>query len=160
MVDAYRVAQIIHIADPEVDLQGVAQQLATNLAQHNFVAPDAFPKFEVRPPAHSEHTLADPLAFNLRQAAQSLDEVWVQNEASPQGLPLLTHLRRAAHTLVVYYVNRLAARQMCFNAAILRVLFHFVNTPRFVDEIEMLRNEVTALRERIDVLECQPDEVQ
>ncbi len=149
MNEAARIAEIVHLYPESAAL---AERIAANLQHHHLSGPASFPEFAVPIPPRAPRTL---WAFELRQAALAYSEVWVTNDAPPRRNPL-ARLRHAAHSLVVYYVNRLAARQTRFNAALLRTLTH-LSPPPPAEEVQALRREVAALQERVARLERQQE---
>jgi len=83
------------------------------------------------------------------------DKLGVDIILTPSRLPLvgglLQRLRAALHTLVVYYVNRLAGQQVRLNEMLVRVLVGLtkaLETTRA--ENERLQQEVEALEARLE----------
>lgn len=101
----------------------------------------------------------------LEEADAALDTIRVEPFLSPPHLPLLggpwQKVRRLAHALVVYYVNRLAGAQGVFNrevVAALRGLVADLDRGGPADpgeEIAELRREIAALRDQVAVLRAQ-----
>jgi hypothetical protein len=92
---------------------------------------------------------------NLYQADQTYDKLYVTPYLTPVKIPLFgalwQKLRGALHSLVVFYVNRLAEVQMRFNDHTVRVLNGIV---RGLDA-DQTPSRVTELERRVDALEKQ-----
>ncbi|MGC8780462.1 MAG: hypothetical protein ACP5UQ_06315 [Anaerolineae bacterium] len=101
----------------------------------------------------------------LAEADAMLDTVRVDPFLSPPHLPLLggawQKVRKLAHDLVIYYVNRLAGAQGAFNREIVTALRGLVadldrGGPANPDEkIAELQREIAALREQVAALRAQ-----
>jgi hypothetical protein len=100
-----------------VDVEQIMQEIrAEILAQRGLDA--AVPTGGKRlPPEFYEH---------LYQAALGHDQILVKSNAAPVKVPLigalLSQLRQAAHQLVLYYVNQMAAEQTRVNHHLLQAL--------------------------------------
>jgi GT2 family glycosyltransferase len=89
--------------------------------------------------------------------------VWVSltvSDQPPTRVPLLTRMwglvRRQAHQLVIFYVNRLAAQQSKLNVRFVKILSRVVERlygSAIESEIAHLRAEITDLTQRIESLE-------
>jgi len=100
----------------------------------------------------------------LDEASVVMDSIHVQPALTPPHLPLIGGLwqkvRIQAHSLVVFYVNRLAGLQGVFNreaVAALTVLVRDLDSGGRADsrgEIAALRAEVSALRAEVDALKA------
>lgn len=144
------LTEIIQIADPEIDATSLTARIKADLREHDLTGPESFPAFEIAPPETETFTA---LGFDLHQAREAYAQTWVSVDAPESALPLLGRLKRALHELIVYYVNRLAERQMRFSAALLRI----VNGRRsecYSDQAA-LRREIAQLRARVERLERQ-----
>ncbi len=101
----------------------------------------------------------------LEEAGAALDTVRVEPFLSPPHLPLIggvwQKVRRPAHDLAVYYVNRLAGVQAVFNREIVAALRGLVadldrgGSADLGEEIAALRREVAALRREVAALRLQ-----
>lgn len=101
----------------------------------------------------------------LEEAGAMLDTVRVEPFLSPLRLPLIgdvwQKVRRPAHDLVIYYVNRLAGAQAAFNREIVTALRGLVadldrgGAADPAEEIAALRREVAALRQQVAALQPQ-----
>ncbi|MFP4395479.1 MAG: hypothetical protein ACLFTI_09465 [Anaerolineales bacterium] len=145
--------EIIRIADPEIDATSLAARIETNLRARDLTGPESFPAFEIRPLETEPRTALD---FDLRQAREAYAQTWVSADAPGSKLPLLGRLKRALHELIVYYVNQLAAQQMRFNAALLRIIRG--RRSECHSDQAALRREIAQLRERVERLERQQGE--
>jgi len=82
--------------------------------------------------------------------------VAVQGSGTPLAGAALDRLKGALHSLVIFYVNRLAERQVAINRLYGQWIIHLHEQGRAqVDEIDRLRAEVRALAARLDRLEQQ-----
>jgi len=146
--------QIIQISDPEIDCDVLFARIRENLHQHNLVGPSSFPVFEIVP-SSIDATSFPFLEFDLRQAMDAYSKVWIEVVPESGKLPLINHLKIAAHKLVVYYVNQLAERQTRFNAALLRLVNHIIGVQTKNSDFAALYCELAALRDRVERLERQ-----
>jgi hypothetical protein len=96
---------------------------------------------------------------SLDEAGVVMDSIQIQPALTPPHLPLIGGLwqkvRRQAHDLVVFYVNRLAGTQGVFNRAIMEALTALVSDldrggrANSEAEIAELRAELQALRAEV-----------
>jgi hypothetical protein len=103
----------------------------------------------------------------LEEASAVMDTIRVEPFLTPSHLPVIggmwQRLRGAAHSLVVYYVNRLAGAQGAFNREIAAALKGLVADldrggradPR--EELAELRRELMALRAQVAALRAQSE---
>lgn len=99
----------------------------------------------------------------LYQANQTFDKLHVGPYLTPVNIPIVgalwQKLRAALHSVVIFYVNRLAEAQMRFNSHAVRVLNEIVRgidadtTP---DKMEQLERKVLELERRLAALEQPP----
>lgn len=145
------IEQIIEIRDPSIDTARVMEEIRATLERHGPLREP--PKMELSPQALDD---PDALAFLLKQAQFVHDRVWIEVDAiPPDGSPLrrmMAKARRAAHDLVVYYVNRHAGQQVYFNATVVRALQLLAARDA---ELASLREEVERLEHRIRSLESE-----
>ena len=147
------LTKIILIADPEIDATDLAARIEANLRAHDLTGPENFPAFEIGPLETEPRTALD---FDLHQAREAYAQTWVSADVPEDGLPLLGRVKRALHELIVYYVNRLAAQQMRFNAALLRIISG--RRSECHSDQAALRREIEQLRARVERLERQQGE--
>jgi hypothetical protein len=98
----------------------------------------------------------------LDEASVVMDSIHVQPALTPPHLPLIGGLwqkaRGQAHSLVVFYVNRLAGLQGVFNREVVTALSVLVRDldrggrANLETEIAVLRAELGALRAEVDAL--------
>lgn len=80
--------------------------------------------------------------------------VAVQGSGTPFAGAAIDRLKGALHSLVIFYINRLAERQAAINRLYGQWIIHLHERGRAqVDEIDRLRAEVRALAARLDRLE-------
>lgn len=135
----------------EIDVEEVMRQIRAHIARRQGQTLDAMSP----PPRNSR--LRNELYDELYQANATFDKTYVSPYLTSSHLPLVGELwqrvRRAAHNLVIFYVNRLAAAQVAFNHHVVRVLNELVRT---LDEddtaarLARLEQEVAELRARLD----------
>jgi|DewCreStandDraft_5_1066085.scaffolds.fasta_scaffold01374_5 uncharacterized small protein (DUF1192 family) len=142
----------------EIDIEDIMRQIRAHIARRQGQAPGlgvggAFSP-EVSP---RQGRLKPELYDELYQANVAYDKAYVSLELTPTRLPfvggLWQRVRRIAHNLVIFYVNRLGVAQIAFNRHAVRVLNEIV---RSLDEDEMLERvarlerEVAELRAQLD----------
>ncbi|MER3543082.1 MAG: hypothetical protein C4311_00400 [Chloroflexota bacterium] len=142
--------QIQFDPEGEIDIEDIMSQIRAHIARRQGQAPGL-----VAPPRQGR--LKPELYDELYQANMAYDKAYVSLDLTPTRLPLVgglwQRLRRAAHNLVIFYVNRLGAAQIAFNRHAVRVLNEIV---RSLDEDEMLERvarlerEVAELRAQLD----------
>jgi len=131
----------------EIDVEDIMRQIREHIARRQAQTPSWVP-----PPPRNGH-LGRELYDELYQANATFDKTYVSPYLTPTYVPLVSglwhRLRQAAHNLVIFYVNRLAAAQVGFNAHVVRVLNELV---RHLDQddtaarLARLEEEVAALR--------------
>jgi hypothetical protein len=155
-----RIPEIIEIRDPEIDVESIVAQIRENIRQRKQTHPELFdvelPTFPVSEPSSGETAADGALAFNLRQATSTADEIGVMMSPVKSSLPVVgplwAALKRQMHGLVLYYVNTLASKQIKFNRHVVQVLQGLVKQG-IDDEIAALQQEIESLRARIEQLE-------
>jgi len=138
-------------SEGEIDVEDIMRQIRAHIAKRQGQMAGSMP-----PPPHNGR-LSDEVYNELHQANASFDKTYVSVYLTPAHVPLAgglwQRLRQAAHNLVIFYVNRLAAAQIGFNHHIVRVLNELV---RILDEddtsarLARLEAEVAALRAQLD----------
>ena len=146
------LGQIIEIRDPEIDDEEVVTRIRANIrARHasGRCAP-ALPDFHL-PRAQSAGTSA--LRYHLREAREAHNRVWVDLSLAPSPatqVPVVGRIwglvREQAHRLVLYYLDKLAGRQVGFNEHVVGALYQLAVVQ---EEIAALREEVAELRRRL-----------
>lgn len=149
------VRQVFQIADPAIDEDELARRLAANLEKHDLQSPEIWPEFAITPIRPGERPqFPDEVYASLARASEAYDQIWVKADVAPSRFPLFTHLKRAFHQLVIYYVNRLGERQMIVNDRLLRMINQLVARHEQTDpQIEELQQRITELEARLEQLE-------
>jgi hypothetical protein len=155
-----RIPEIIEIRDPEINVESIMARIRENIRQRKEAHPELFDlelsTFPVGGPSPDDVTGEEALAFNLRQALITADEIGVMMSPVKSPLPVVGPLwaafKRQMHGLVLYYVNTLAGKQMKFNRHVAHALQRIVGQSA-TEEIVALRQEIEALRARIEQLE-------
>jgi hypothetical protein len=164
---------VIEIKDPEIDVEQIMQRIRENIQRRRREGGYDEPAF----PVFSPEDLGDgsalaafdsQLLYNLRQANEHYNKIWVEvgmDQAIPQDrIPVLGRLRQAlkrrVQNIIIFWVNALARHQIVFNKYVVSVLNRLAT--RFAEaeqdeEVEALRAEVEALRDRVARLEARLD---
>lgn len=153
---------VFEIRDPAIELQTLVKEIESNLAAHKMLFAGSPPMHRFAPGAGSSgdgsaSNLPD-LLFHLRRFEESLDQVGAERELAPSWatqLPLVgrwwNRIRCEVHNLILFYVNRAAARQTGLNdhtVVLLRCI------PGQAEEIELLKTRVALLEDRLGALEA------
>jgi len=142
----------IEIRDPEVDVEEIMSRIRQRIQERRSQAQAQGLDYDglVDDQATSFRTSGrfDPdLYYDLHQVRNSADTIWVSLSIVERQVPvvgsLLTRLRRELHSLVIYYVNMLAGRQVVFNRSVAGVL------PALVDALDESQERVTALEKEL-----------
>ena len=157
----------------EIDVEGLMERISQRVREKREEAMESQPEEIFGIPVKELATLEEDLVEDLTSLSQN-PEVWVNLELSEEPpklipvlngfwrmiLPLLNRfwglIRRQAHELVIFYVNRLATQQSRINAHSAKLLLRLAGRlyePSVDPEISRLRSEVDELKERIRVLE-------
>ncbi len=155
------LSDVIEIRDPEIDAEAIMRQIREGIRKRRAEAEARGLDYDALasglPLPGTSTRLDDHLRAELRRMLASHDRIRVGLSLTPSRLPLVAPLvqriRTALHHLVIYYVNMLAGQQARFNESVARVLVGLVReleaAPTAI-ELEMLRQEVAALRERLE----------
>lgn len=134
----------------EIDIEDIMRQIRAHIAKRQGQASGL-----VAPPPQGR--LKPELYDELYQANVAYDKAYVSLELTPTRLPLVgglwQRLRRAAHNLVIFYVNRLGMAQIAFNRHAVRVLNEIVrrlDEDETLERVAQLEREVAELRARLD----------
>lgn len=155
---------IIEIRDPNIDAEAIMRKIRANIRQRKQQAEakgidyEAFVEglYTSDVTARFDHNLY----YDIRRMSVGYDKVGVGLSVSERSIPIIggviQRFRRSLHTLVIYYVNMLAGQQVRFNELVVRTTTSMVKTleegtPQ--SELEALREEVTALKQRVAELE-------
>jgi hypothetical protein len=141
------------IEAPGLDTEAVMQEIRTRIRARRAEAKARGLDWEAYAdglyPLPPDAVLSRDLHEAVRRAALGYDKVPVEMALTETRLPLVGGLwqraRAALHELVLFYVNRLAARQVRFNEQTARAL---------VTLVKDLEAEVSDLRARISQLEA------
>ncbi len=139
--------------DDEVNVEEIMRQIRAHIAAEGGGDSDGGdPEAEL---AVSERLKAqlEIVAARHRAAFVSVD---ARKSTIPVVGPLVDRVRRAAHQLVVYYVN-LSARQQSeaihgVSEAVATLARHLDQSPQLHHEIDEIRREITELRKQVQEL--------
>jgi hypothetical protein len=135
------------IRDPEIDSAALAERMAMHITVRRTRAAELDLDFEELAGLTSASGLDEALAL-IQLACGSL-----HMEPRPHGRPVrswrhpLRWFKQELHALVIYYVNRLAYRQMIFNNGVLQLLEHLLAEHKA--DVTCLRVQVADLTERL-----------
>ncbi|MDW8064561.1 MAG: hypothetical protein RMK32_02880 [Anaerolineae bacterium] len=145
----------IEIHDPEINLAHIMEQIRERIQRRREelgYPRRTFPTFGAAAyPGEPEGEEYDPdLYYYLRQANEHFYHLGVEVELVPSPRsripligPLWDRIRREAHHLVLFYVNKLAQRQVMVNR-------HLVSTlNRMVVQIQEQQRRIRALEEEL-----------
>lgn len=145
-----------NVAGDDIDAEAIMQQIRARLRARRAEARARGLDFEAYAeglyPLKADAVLSRDLYEAVRRLELSYGNVSVELLLTETRLPLIKGLvqrvRGALHALVLFYVNRLAARQVRFNEHTTRALVALVRD---------LESEVTDLRARLAQLEQKAD---
>ncbi len=146
----------LHIEGDDIDAEAIMQEIRARLRDRRAQAKARGLDFEAyadgQYPLPPDAILSRDLHEAVRYVGLGYDKVNVEMALTETRLPLASglghRLRSALHELVLYYVNRLAARQTHFNEQTARALTALLRD---------LEAEVRDLRARIAELEAKQD---
>ncbi len=150
--------QIIEIKDPEIDAEEIMRRIREHIRARRIQAQAQGIDFESLVNGTHPQRFGEDLYREMRQVNASASQMGVMvSLVKPQRQipilsPLLQRIRQAAHQLVVYYVNQLAAQQNHHNRQIVNVLMHLalgLEREPYPQDVADLRKEVAALREEL-----------
>lgn len=125
----------------EIDIQRVMQEIEEQLwSQRIWEQVPAIPS-----------NLSDETRASLQRVRELATHLYVECAVNHSGLPLIgsviTWLRTRLHSLVLYYINDLAHREVMLALALLRVLNHIsAENRQLQQEIVRLRQELYRTR--------------
>lgn len=151
---------VIEIRGPEVSQDEIIAQIQARIQDRRTLAQAKgldYDQLAEGSPSDRSGRVDPELHYELQQACKAAEAIGVSMSMVERSVPFAgkfaTRLRRELHSLVLYYVNMLAGRQMVFNRAVAQVLVGLVTD---FDQAEMraeaLEAEVTALKQRIEAL--------
>lgn len=148
-------ANLIEIHDPEIDPAQIMEQIRERIRRRREelgYPSKVFPTFGAAAyPEEPEGEEYDPdLYYHLRQANEHYYRLGIEPDLVPSPrsrIPLLGSLwdrvRREAHQLVLFYVNKLAQRQVTVNR-------HLVSTlNRMAVQIQEQQRQIQALQDEL-----------
>lgn len=153
---------VIEIRDPEIDVEDIMARIRERIRNRRDQAEaqglDYDRLTDDRRTYDGDGELSSDFYYDLRQVRENADSIWVSLSVVGRDIPivgsLVTRVRRMVHSLVLYYVNMLAGRQVVFNRSVASVLSGLVShTDTTEGRIQELESEVDQLRQRIAALE-------
>ena len=146
---------IIEIRDPEVDVEEIMSRIRANIRARQASGQRA-PALPDSGMSSLQNEGDGDLQYHLREARQAHDRIWVDLSLAPSPatqVPVLGRIwgliREQAHRLVLYYLDKLASRQVGFNKHVVGALHELAAEK----ELLALREEVAELRQRLTALE-------
>lgn len=160
MEEAYKVSEgLIEIHDPEIDPVQIMEQIRERIRRRREelgYSRQVFPTFGAAAyPREPEGEEYDPdLYYHLRQANEHYYQLGVELTFVPSPRtripligPLWDRIRREAHYLVLFYVNKLAQRQITINRHLVSTLNRMaVQIQEHQRQIKALQDELRKLR--------------
>jgi hypothetical protein len=152
----------LEIDDPELDPAEIMEQIRSRIRHRREALGDPrddFPTFGAAAyPGEPEGDFDVDLYYHLRQANEAYPQVGVGSDLASSAmtrLPLIgrlwTRVRREAHNLVLFYLNKLAGQQAAVNRHLVSVLNRMaVHMEAQEMELKRLREEVDRLGDRAD----------
>lgn len=157
-----KLDDVIEIRDSEIDVEDIMARIRERIRNRRDQADAQGLDYDRLTKEHTSYntdgTLSTDFYYDLRQVRENADSIWVSLSVVERDIPLVgslvTRARRMVHSLVLYYVNMLAGKQVVFNrsaaSALSELASHSEGTGARIQELE---SEVEALRERIAALE-------
>lgn len=152
----------IEIRDPEIDIEEIMARIRQRIQERRSEAQAQGLDYDrlVDDQAVNFRTSGrfdSDLYYDLHQVRTSADTIWVSLSVVDRQVPvvgsLLTRLRRELHSLVIYYVNMLAGRQVVFNRSVAGVLPALADAlDESQERVAALEKEVADLRQRVEML--------
>lgn len=143
--------QIRFDPEGEIDIEDIMRQIRAHIARRQGQVSGAM----MPPPRQGR--LRPELYDELYQANVTFNKIALSPYLTPTRLPFVGRLwhrvRQAAHSLVIFYVNRLAVAQVAFNAHAVRVLNYIVRSldeDETAERLARLEREVAELRAQLD----------
>ena len=147
--------EVIDIRDPEINVEEIMQRLRERIHQRRLNAraegKETHYLLQSEASASSENPFSGEFYYDLRLLREQAESIWVSPSVVGRPLPLLNRLwlrvRRAAHELVIYYVNMLAGRQVTVNRTTANLLGELVQVVEtLAKRVETLERELAELR--------------
>ena len=133
----------------EIDIEAIMQQIRAYIVSRRAAADDRWAESLAR----FNGRLAPDLYEAAYQMMMTYDQMRVAESLTRTSIPVVGRLwmavRRQLHTLVLFYVNQLAAKQIDFNRHLVAVLSEIVKeleTLPTAAEVVELRQEIERLR--------------
>ncbi|MGD1994104.1 MAG: hypothetical protein PVI59_13005 [Anaerolineae bacterium] len=154
----------LEIEDPEIDPAQIVEQIRSRIQRRREALGyprDDFPTFGAAAyPGEPGGDFDADLYYHLRQVNEAYPQVGVESDLAPSPvaqMPLVGRLwarvRRQAHNLVLFYLNKLAGQQAAVNRHLVSVL------NRLVVRMEAQEAELECLRQAVERLGETGDEV-
>ena len=146
----------IEIRDPEIDAEEVMSRIRANIRarQASGCRAPALPDFQV---LLAQSANDGALQYHLREAKEAHSRIWVDLSLAPSPVtqvPVVGRIwgliREQAHRLVLFYLDKLASRQVGFNEHVVGALYQLAAAQ---EENSSLRKEIAELRQQLTELE-------
>lgn len=146
-----RMIEQLQIDEENPDVQEIMLQIRRVIAQQKLGLES------VREESQRPGRLSQPVYDHLFQALGAYDQTRVEAYLSPSTVPLIgplwQRLRRLAHNLVLFYLDRLSDRQIHFNEQLIRALEGLVHDLETEPSPAALQEQITVLREQLAELQ-------
>ncbi len=138
------------MAAGDLDVEEIMRRIRAHIAARGGIVEHVEVTGGPQPDGRLARSLAGALADASQAAGHVAVEMNVTRTPTPVLGPILDGLRTKAHQLVIFYVNQMAARQMAFNAQVMRTLTALIQELDAVStagpEVEALRGDLRDLR--------------
>ncbi len=138
------------MAADDLDVEEIMRRIRAHIAARGGIVEPVEVTGRPQPGGRLARSLAGALADASRAAGDVAVTMNVTRTPTPVLGPILDGLRAKVHRLVIFYVNQMAARQMAFNAQVMRTLTALISE---LDagtiagpELEALRRDLRDLR--------------
>jgi len=149
---------LIEIHDPEIDVETIMQRIREDVTRLKDESAD-WPSYTTGSPlGAAEADLNDQVQRAIALHDQLCVPMIITQRGRLSDFVPWAAVRRAAHELVVFYVNTLASKQTLFNSQVVQVLTRLVKgdaARASQTEVEALREQVQRLEQRLAELENQ-----
>lgn len=161
-----RLEGMVEFRDPDIDSEAIMRKIRTKIRERRAEAESKGLDYEAFVEglyASQVSTRFDhDLYYDLRRMSVGYNKIGVGLSLTESRVPILgpiiQRVRRALHQLVIYYVNQLAGQQARFNEYTMRAMTSMTKTLEDgvePDDVDALRGEIIALRQRVRELESE-----
>ncbi|MFQ5611937.1 MAG: hypothetical protein ACE5H9_07360 [Anaerolineae bacterium] len=151
--------EIIDIRDPAIDVEAVMARIRAGIRRRRQQAEADgvdLKSFAAGLDVAQAPSLGHETFYNLHRLSASYNKINVGMELTASTLPVVGPLwqkvRRSSHQLVLFYVNKVAGKQVVFNKYVVQALTALVKN--LAEENGRMKAELEGLQARIAALEA------